>query len=99
MAHLARLDGLCVGTPLERHISLSNSGHYRIQGDYAARLWGGVPQSSVLGPILWNVLDDGVLTLNMIEDVMLVVYADDMAVVTWTRDGWLMCERTIKHSL
>lgn len=41
----------------------------------------GVPQGSVLGPLLWNVLYDGVLRLDLGMDVATVAYADDLALV------------------
>lgn len=41
----------------------------------------GVPQGSVLGPTLWNVLYDGVLRLEMPNGVTPVAYADDLALV------------------
>lgn len=42
---------------------------------------GGVPQGSVLGPLLWNVMYDGLLRLTLPRSVKLVAYADDVAVV------------------
>lgn len=41
----------------------------------------GVPQGSVLGPILWNVLYDDILRQKMPEGVTLIGYADDLALV------------------
>ncbi|KAH8335210.1 hypothetical protein KR067_007222, partial [Drosophila pandora] len=41
----------------------------------------GVPQGSVLGPVLWNIMYDGVLRLELPERTHLVGFADDLAVV------------------
>jgi hypothetical protein len=41
----------------------------------------GVPQGSVLGPTLWNVLYDGVLGLELPEGLRLIAFADDLAVL------------------
>ncbi len=41
----------------------------------------GVPQGSVLGPLLWKVMYDGLLRLKLPISVKLVAYADDVPVV------------------
>lgn len=42
----------------------------------------GVPQGSVLGPTLWNILYNcSILELDVPEGVTLLAYADDLAIV------------------
>nr|CAH7715473.1 unnamed protein product [Callosobruchus chinensis] len=41
----------------------------------------GVPQGSILGPTLWNIVYNGVLDLELTRDVTTIAYADDLAIV------------------
>ena len=45
------------------------------------KVYAGVPQGSVLGPTLWNIVYDELLRENMPEGVELVAYADDLAII------------------
>lgn len=47
---------------------------------------GGVLQESVLGPCLWNIPYDDVLSLNIPQDSLLVTYTDDLAAVVVGKD-------------
>lgn len=58
----------------------------------------GVPQGSVLGPTLWNILYDGILRQDLGEGVKAIGYADDLAVVI-TADEADTLERVTNEAL
>lgn len=47
----------------------------------------GVPQGSVLGPTLWNLLYDEIFKEKLPEETKLVAFADDLAVVVTAKTG------------
>lgn len=48
-------------------------------GTQSHHISAGVPLGSVMGPLLWNIVYDGVLRLTLPADCELTCYADDVA--------------------
>lgn len=51
-------------------------------GQKIRKLTAGVPQGSILGPILWNIMYDEILRLDLPEEVEIVGFADDIVLLT-----------------
>ena len=48
---------------------------------HSYKITGGVPQGSVLGSPIWNILYDGLFRQSLPHGVSIVAYADDIALI------------------
>ncbi|CAH2233980.1 jg20059 [Pararge aegeria aegeria] len=53
----------------------------------------GVPQGSILGPTLWNILYDEVLRLDLGSEVQLVGFADDLALIVTAQKEYVLMKK------
>lgn len=65
-----------------------------ISGSKSIGISAGVPQGSILGPTLWNILYDGVLRIGLPEDCRTVAYADDLGLIVEADYKDELCEKT-----
>jgi hypothetical protein len=54
------------------------------EGQKEMELTAGVPQGSIVGPILWNIMYDAVLKLKMPDGVKIIGFADDLILLVTT---------------
>lgn len=66
-----------IGNYLSERILLCHSS----EGVQSYKVSGGVPQGSVLGPLLWNIMYNGILRLILPLGTRLVAFADDVALI------------------
>lgn len=65
----------------------------KITNEHSIEANAGVPQGSVLGPILWNILYDDVLSLELSKDSKCIAFADDLALIVGAQTDNNLIER------
>ena len=77
-AHLVRI----ISSYFSERILLNGT----TEGVMEYEITGGVPQGSVLGPLLGNLLSDEVLYLPMLRRVQIIGHADDITVIIMEKE-------------
>lgn len=67
--------------PIQRYIVNRKLIYYAEDGILMYKMSRGVPQGSILGPILWNLVYDDVLRITLPQGVHLIAFADDLVLV------------------
>ena len=68
--------------------------HYLEDGPLAQRMERGVPQGSMIGPILWNIVYDRLLERSMTTGCHVIGYADDIALLVADINIEVFAEKT-----
>ena len=61
------------------------------KGDVRYNMTGGVPHGSVLGPLIWKVMYDGIFRLNLPANAEIIGFADDIAIVLVAKEFVRWC--------
>lgn len=84
---IERLNTLGISTYLVNYIESYFADRKLNIARHSLQLTQGVPQGSVLGPTLWNILYNSVLDLELPENCQTVAYADDLALIVKANDS------------